>query len=925
MITTVGLLLTALAYLGLLFGIAYYADWMRARGQSVINNATIYSLSLAIYCTGWTFYGSVGLAAKDGLMFLPIYLGPTLLAFLWVFLLRKIIRICKRYSITSIADFISSRYGKDPLLGGIVTIIAVVGILPYIALQLKAIGTSFDLMVGPGVGLIDPAGNTGVFTGDATFYIALVLIVFTILFGVRQLDATERHEGMVAAIAFESLVKLMAFLLVGFFVVYGLFDGFADLFGKAQLVPEIKTLWSLENRPHAYEDWMWLGLLAMLAIVLLPRQFQISVIENVDENHVYRGIWLFPLYLLAINIFVLPLAVAGRLYFPDGDVNADTFVLTLPLADRNLALAWLVFIGGLSAAASMIVVEAVALSIMICNSLVIPLLIRFGLLRTEEGNTFERLLLGIRRGSVVVILLFSYLYFRMVIGTHSLVSIGLVSFLAVAQFAPAVIGGLYWKNATRQGALFSLLAGFAVWAYTLPFGQMIESGLFSSSILDEGLFGLTALRPLHLFGMKQMGPISQAAFWSLSINLGCYIGISLFTRQTALERGQANLFVDIFRYSRDTSYSRLWRGTATNEELRQLLQRFLGSQRTNQVIREFARQKGLDPGRVWQADAELVQYTETLLSGVIGSVSARILVAAAVKEEALHMDEVMEILDATQQVIAYSQQLEEKSQQLQAATEDLRQANLRLTEMDALKDEFISTITHELRTPLTSIRAFSEILHDTEDLEPDKRQEFLAIIIQETERLTRLIGQVLELEKMESGTFEWVMQSIRLRDVISRALNSVHQLLQDKEIKVSSELGPSHLSVYADQDRLTQVIVNLLSNAIKFCPEEGGRIWISVKQHPAEIEVRVRDNGIGIPVKYWTSVFEKFNQGEPQKSGKPAGSGLGLSISKNIIEHHGGRISVAPGSENGAIFQFFLPLSAPESLQTRTMETVVGS
>ena len=907
MTTNLGLLSVSLAYLGLLFGIAYYADWRRAKGRSLINNPSIYALSMAVYCTGWTFYGSVGKAASDGFMFLPIYLGPTLFAFLWIPVLRKIIRISKRYSLTSIADFISSRYGKDPILGGVVALVAVLGILPYISLQLKAIGTSFQLIVLPSEDLLTDNLPVFPFLQEETLYITLILIAFTILFGVRSLDATERHEGMVAAVAFESLVKLFAFLMVGFFVVYWMYDGIGDLFSNAANRADLSELWNFNSKPGAYEEWLLLGLLSMLAFLMLPRQFQVSVVENVDEKHVNRAVWLFPLYLFLINLFVLPIALAGRLYFLDAQVDGDTFVLTLPLAAGNTTLVWIVFVGGLSATTSMIVVETVALSTMLSNSLIMPLLINTGIVKAGASTAVDRLLLNIRRGSVALILFASYFYFQNVIGTQALVSIGLVSFLAVAQFAPALLGGIYWKNGTRLGALTGIIVGCSVWAYTLPFSQLIDTGLFSTSIMSEGLFNISWLRPHQLFGLETMTPVAQATFWSLILNISCYFGVSLFTRQNALERGQANLFVDESRYSTDLQRQYLWRGTATSEELGDLLQRFLGAPRTKKVLKDFAHQKGLNPSIVWQADAELVHYAETLLSGAIGSVSARIMISSVVKEEPLNMEEVMEMLDATQQVIAYSQQLEEKSKQLEKASSELSEANQRLKELDELKDEFIATITHELRTPLTSIRAFSEIIHDSRELNDEQRKEFLAIIIKESERLTRMINQILDSEKLASGRMEWHMDQVDLKEIVEATLSSMSQLMRDKKIEVQIKLEKIPMHVFGDQDRLTQVLMNLIGNAIKFCPEKKGLIRIKLKSLGSQLELRIEDNGIGIKADDQARIFDKFQQLTP-RDGKPTGTGLGLSISKSIIEHHQGSIGLAADSENGAIFCITLPL-----------------
>jgi signal transduction histidine kinase len=536
-----------------------------------------------------------------------------------------------------------------------------------------------------------------------------------------------------------------------------------------------------------------------------------------------------------------------------------------------------------------------------------PLLINTGIVKAGASTAVDRLLLNIRRGSVALILFASYFYFQNVIGTQALVSIGLVSFLAVAQFAPALLGGIYWKNGTRLGALTGIIVGCSVWAYTLPFSQLIDTGLFSKSIMTEGLFNISWLRPHQLFGLETMTPVAQATFWSLILNISCYFGVSLFTRQNALERGQANLFVDESRYSTDLQRQYLWRGTATSEELRDLLQRFLGAQRTNRVLKDFARQKGLNPAKVWQADAELVHYAETLLSGAIGSVSARIMISSVVKEEPLNMEEVMEMLDATQQVIAYSQQLEEKSKQLEKASSELSEANRRLKELDELKDEFIATITHELRTPLTSIRAFSEIIHDSVELNDEQRKEFLAIIIKESERLTRMINQILDSEKLASGRMEWHMDQVDLKGIVEETLSSMSQLMRDKKIKVKIKLEEISMPVYGDHDRLTQVLMNLLGNAIKFCPEQNGLIRIKLKKLKNQLELRIEDNGIGIQADDQARIFDKFQQLTP-KDGKPSGTGLGLSISKSIIEHHQGSIGLAADSENGAVFCITLPL-----------------
>src|SRR5690606_1571469 len=404
-------ILTSFAYLGLLFAIAYYADKRADAGRSVIASPYVYSLSLAVYATAWTFYGSVGRAAIDGVGFLPIYIGPTLMMALWWIVMRKILRISKQNRITSLADFIASRYGKSALLGGIVTVIAVIGILPYISLQLKAISSSYSILVQYPELRMPEAGSPFIWH-DTAFWVAMILAMFTIAFGTRHLDAAEHHQGMVAAIAFESLVKLLAFLAVGVFVTFGIFDGFGDLFGRAAVEPRLAAMMTpFEGVAGSYATWVWLTVLSMLAIMFLPRQFQVSVIENLDEKHLNKAIWLFPLYMLAINVFVLPIAFGGLLRLGDAGLDADTFVLTLPMAEKQELLALLVFIGGLSAATGMVIVETIALSTMVCNDVLMPVLLRRKRLRLNGRPDVTGLVLGVRGGAIVAILLLGHAYF----------------------------------------------------------------------------------------------------------------------------------------------------------------------------------------------------------------------------------------------------------------------------------------------------------------------------------------------------------------------------------------------------------------------------------------------------------------------------------------------------------------------------------
>ncbi|HSS65590.1 MAG TPA: sensor histidine kinase [Gammaproteobacteria bacterium] len=898
------ILTVAAGYLGTLFGIAYYGDKRADAGRSVIANPYIYTLSIAVYCTAWTFYGSVGRAVTTGVGFLPIYLGPTLMAAGWWLVLRKIIRISKAHRITSIADFIASRYGKSALLGGLVTFIAVIGILPYISLQLKAVSTSY-LVVKHYPDLVMPGRSVEALWQDTALYVALLMAAFTILFGTRHIDATERHEGMVAAIAVESMVKLTAFVTVGAFVTFGVYDGLGDIFTRAAGNPRLAAMMTLEGTDPA--NWLTLTFLSMLAIIFLPRQFQVAVVENVNESHVRKAVWLFPLYLLIINLFVLPLAFGGVLHFPAGVVDPDTFVLTLPMAERQSALTLFVFIGGLSAATGMLIVATIALSTMVCNDLMMPALLRIPVLGLSGRKDLTGLLLGIRRGTIVLVLLLGYSYFRLIGESYALVTIGLVSFCAAAQFAPAILLGIYWKGATRVGAVAGLSGGFLVWAYSLLLPAFARSGWIPISFVEQGPFGIELLKPYALFGLQGLDLITHSVLWSMLVNVALLVGGSLLSRQSVVERVQSNLFVDVFRSEHATQEALFWRGTATVSELKRLVARFVGERRADADFAAHAQRHGESLDELRRADPGLVAYAERLLAGAIGASSARVMVSTVMQGEAPGIEEVMEILDETSQVREYSHRLEQKSRELERATEELRAANERLKELDQMKDDFVSMVSHELRTPLTSIRAFTEILRDNPDVDSTQRQEFLGVVAKETERLSRLVNDVLDLTKIESGRMEWNRERADLRPVLDAAVSAVSHLFEQRGIELVTEHPNAPAIGIVDADRITQVIINLLSNAAKFCKPNEGKIVVRLTAHEDGLYVAVIDNGRGIPPDNVPHVFDKFYQagGDPQE--KPGGSGLGLTICERIVRHHGGRIWVESELGRGTTVTFVLP------------------
>jgi len=890
---------SAVLYLVLLFAVAYYAEYRLRKGRSLINNGYVYALSMAVYCTAWTYYGSVGRAAGSGIEFLSIYIGPTLAAALFIPVLHKIIRICKTQRINSIADLISTRYGKNFSIAVVVTVLCVVGIIPYIALQLKAISISIHTLTG--------GGDTPLsgFLRDDSFYFTLLLAAFIILFGTRSIDASEKHEGLVAAVAFESIIKLAAFLAAGLFVVYGIFNGFGDLFSRAAADSGTKDLFAF-NGSGSYSAWTGLVLISMLAVFFLPRQFQVSVVENIQEQHLKKATWLFPLYLLLINLFVLPIALGGRLMFTGSAVDADTFVLALPLQEGQYWLSLFIFIGGFSAATSMIIVETIALSTMMSNNLAAPVLLSALRFRPAGDRSFSRSILQIRRFSILLILALAYIYDKTIAQHLSLVSIGLVSFVAVAQFAPAVIGGIYWKDASKNGAMAGICTGFAIWFVTLVVPSMVSARLLDEKILSEGLFGLSWLKPFSLLGVEGMDSITHAAFWSLLGNLLVFVVVSVYSRKKPQEVYQAEIFVDIFRHSSGQDASPVWKGTAYLPDLRSLLENFLGAERSQKILNGYAsrHQIPLDSKR---ADPRLVAFSEKVLSGVIGSASARIMVSSVTKEEELKIDEVLHMLRESQQLIGLNKELRKKSAELEKATEQLRSVNSQLQEMDKTKDEFLYTVTHELRTPLTSIRAMAEIVHDNSDMEQEQRQHFLEALIRETERLSHLITQVLNLEKYESGRQQLNISSVQINSLIRDAVQSIRPLADEKSIRVEIRIPDSIFIVQGDEHLLMQVLTNLLSNAVKFAPENG-LIKVSVHTNYNELQVWVEDNGRGIDPALHELIFDKFFQARNQTLRKPEGTGLGLAICRRIISMHEGRIWVESEPGKGSKFIFTLPL-----------------
>jgi PAS domain S-box-containing protein len=652
------LFLLVLLYLVFLFLVAYYAEWREKSGRSLVSNAYVYSLSLAVYCTSWTFYGSVGKAATSGLSFLPIYLGPTLIAVLWPIVLRKIVRISKANRITTISDFIGSRYGKSLVLPAIVTAIAVFGIIPYVGLQIKAIMTTFTIMTG--------GEGAGAAVG---LPITLILGLFTIVFGARQLVSSERHSGLVCAVAVESVVKLASFLIVGFFVAFVLFQGPGDIFGQIRNSPYSRLLALGPEGATPYTEWFALLILSMGAIMFLPRQFHMAVVENSDESHIGKASWLFPLYLFAINIFVLPIALGGLLS-SGSQAGADYFVLTLPFQQGQIFLSLLAFIGGFSAAAGMVMVEVLALSTMVTNSIAIPSLMWF-----HDRPWFPRVILSIKRSVILLIVFLGYLFATFFGEFYTLVDMGLQSFEIVTVFVPAFILGLYWKGGNKKGAVAGMAAGFLVLLYTLMVPLLMKAGIAKPGGIIATTAGMEFLNPEALFGVRGLGTWSHALFWSMLANVVLYVGVSVVTGRSKSEETQSLVFVESYQEAGGTGASSSYR----LEDIESILGRYLGQQEARDAVEQFLRDRNMRRESLTARDLfDLRNEAERILSGAVGAPIASIILENRIVLTEKEREEL-------------SESVRNISESLSLSRQELATANRELNYLKAFRENIIES------------------------------------------------------------------------------------------------------------------------------------------------------------------------------------------------------------------------------------------
>jgi Na+/proline symporter/signal transduction histidine kinase len=649
-----GVIAAAFGYIGFLFFVASYGDRLSQtqRGRA---SALIYPLSLAIYCTSWTFFGSVGFATRTSVDFLAIYIGPILMIGLCTPLLRRVIKLAKSQNITSIADFIAARYGKSQAVAATVALIAIIGSIPYIALQLKAVASSLETILSE-----DQAISSIPLVGDIALTATLAMAAFAVLFGTRHADATEHQHGLMLAIATESIVKLVAFIAAGAFVTFWMFSPH-ELVERAMKTPE--AVRAIQYTPSA-GNFLTMVLLSFCAIMLLPRQFHVSVVENSTTAEVSRARWLFPLYLVAINLFVIPIALAGLITFPFGAVDSDMFVLALPVEGDAPLLSVAVFVGGLSAATAMVIVECVALSVMVSNDIVVPLVIQRRRPSRGGQQNFGRFLLGTRRFAIFAIMAMAYFYYR-ALGNAQLAAIGLLSFAAIAQLAPAFFGGLFWQRATARGAMGGMLVGFAAWTYTLFLPSFLDGSTLGVQFLQQGPFGIQTLRPQALFG-ADLPQLLHGVLWSLSLNILAYVVLSLWRQPSSIERMQADLFAPSGLAPMTPTFRR-WRTALTVQEIQSTVAQYLGPDRARESFEAFAasRNTRLEPSA--PADFQLLQHAEHLIASSIGAASSRLVMSLLLRKRTVSAQAALKLLDDSHAALHFSREI------LQTALNHVRQ------------------------------------------------------------------------------------------------------------------------------------------------------------------------------------------------------------------------------------------------------------
>ncbi|WDT67652.1 ATP-binding protein [Cloacibacterium sp. TD35] len=870
-------------YLALLFFIAYWAE--KKKSNFWANNPYIYSLSLAVYCTAWTYYGSIGVAANQGLEYLAIYIGPIIIIPAWIVINNKIIRISRVNKISSIADFISLRYGNSRSFGALISIVCILAIIPYIGIQIKAISDTFHQITNS-----DNSDN--IFTDTAT-YVVILIAIFSSYYGTRYVDASEKRLGIISAVAVESFLKLIFFVVLGLFVTYGVFNGFEDIYQQVQKFEDFAAK-NTFNGLEGSINFAITSLLSMSAIFLLPRQFHTTIVENRKEKHLKTAIWLFPLYLLIFNFFVFPIAWGGRILFEGQNVNPELFPILIPQKFGNILVSVMVFLGGLSASVSMIIISSITLSVMLSNNVIIP----YGWIDTFKKNPENfntKNIVSIRKVSIFMLIISAFLFYKYLIIKSSLFSVGLVSFVLIAQLAPSFFGAIFWRRGSYYGAVTGIIAGVIICYVNLIIPQYIQT------INPE--FSLENYKILDFFRIPYLSTLAQVFFWSLLVNTFLFAVISVSVKGNYRERNFAEIYIDIDHYIQNHEGAYIWKGKANISDIEKILVRFLGEKKTTQALKIFNMKYNITD-ETDTADSRLIKFSENLLAGRIGTASAKILVEGVTKEDKISLPEVLNILEESKENITLNRKLTEQSKQLRKLSEDLQIANTNLIEKDKQKDDFLDSVAHELRTPITAIRAASEILLDDDEIPTDIKKEFLGNIISESDRLNEIINDILYLDKLETGIIQLNIQKNNIVETYHKALKPIQHLIQQKNIH-HSEIDLLNQKEYEyDEARMIQVFQNILGNAYKFT-DESGIIQTKFIEKEDQLNISIFNTGKKIPEEDIELIFDKFYQSKNQNIRKPIGTGLGLAICKKIIEAHKGEIS-AENKEIGVVFNIKL-------------------
>ena len=845
------------SYLALLF---FVAQWGKNAGRVFLekHSAVFYALGICVYATAWTFYGSIGRAAIHGLDFLAIYLGPILFLPMWWTVMRKIIRISKAQHLNSLSDFITARYGKSWFLAVLTTLLVVMAITPYLALQIKAISSSANVLLN----------DSTAAPIDIDLASTILLFIFAMFYGIRFAFDPKQRNGLVATIAFESTIKVITAFVCGGLIVYTAFNGPSDIYQQSTS-EELSQLLRIQSS----SDWMLMLLISGFAFFLLPRQFQMAVVSNKKEKDLKTAVWLIPLFLLLMNWWVVPIALGGHLQLPNG-ANPDYFFLQLAL-NSSPVMAGFVFIGGFAAATSMIIVSSSALSSMISNSVLMPLFL-------NSKNSRETITpISAQRIGLLIVFTLAYSYHTIIVQKESLVSIGMISFIGIAQLAPGFLAALYWRNATSKGVMAGLSLGFILWLTAFGVPQWLGSRS------DE----------LMLFNVfEQWSPLANITFISLGLNALVMSAVSLMDTPSKLERNQAEIFYNILNiepglYENSKSTS----GKITFERLEKLLFRYLPEELVSETLFRRYTINRINPKPFDTVPAHLISYAERLLTQMMGPATARIALNKEFESETIDLFDIQDILQETRETKKLNTALKEKSDRLAKLTEELTQANDQLQSMGKLKDDFLYTVTHELRSPLTAIRAQIELLRDEEEMPKDIQNQFLDATIGECIRLTSLISNVLDIEKFESGNQQLSLSKVDLRKTLATILETQLIVAEQEGISITID-GPQEVWTLADDKRITQVIINILSNAIKYadkvvevCFQAKDNNWL----------VHIIDDGPGVPLEAVPHLFKKFYQSDDQTVKKRIGTGLGLAISENIIKAHKGALDLTSNTPEG--------------------------